>query len=211
MKGADFFRMIGPDILRGDGGEADAEVGDGAGVPGFADAEGIHLADLHIGGHLGRRDDDEGDIFVGVDAAGAKVVAHPHGVGAGRESHSAGERCTGGLGGIDEGFEGLGIAGDLAFEVHLEADALAVAVEEPGDDHGFFRVRAEAHGGGEGDAQEHVGGPDVAVDEGVADSGPAGTRGDFGVEAVLFAAAFFVGDDDGGAVGEGDHAEVEVR
>ena len=51
---ADLFRMILPDLLGGDGGEADA-VGDGARVPRLAHAEAVHLADLHVGDHLRRR------------------------------------------------------------------------------------------------------------------------------------------------------------
>ena len=50
---ADLLRMVLPDVLRGDRREADA-VGDGARVPRLADAEAVHLADLHVGDHLRR-------------------------------------------------------------------------------------------------------------------------------------------------------------
>src|SRR6266511_4529414 len=71
--------MVTPDLLRCDGREADP-VGDGAGIPGFTDAEAIHLTDLHIGHHLGRRNGDQGDIFVRVDPTGREPIAIPHGM-----------------------------------------------------------------------------------------------------------------------------------
>src|SRR5262245_11423664 len=57
--------MVAPDLLSRDGREADP-VGDGAGIPGLADAEAVHLADLHIGDHLWRWNGDQSDISIPV-------------------------------------------------------------------------------------------------------------------------------------------------
>jgi hypothetical protein len=215
-EGADFLRVVLPDRLGVDAGESDA-VGDGLAVPRFADAEAVHLADLHVGDHLRRRDGDQGDIgtaargVAGVDAAGGEPVAQPHGVGAGREGHRESHRIAGCFRGVDQRLEGLRVGRDFAFERIGEADRLAVAVEDPGDDHRDFRRAAEAHGRGDGHAEEHVSRLDVAVGERVADGGPARAFGDGRGDAVFFEEPFFVGDDDGRAVGQGDDAEVDVR
>ena len=205
-EGADFFRVVLPDVLGVDGGEADVVL-DGLGIPWLADAEAVHFSGLHVSDHLRRRDGDEGNVsattggVAGIDAAGGEPVADPHGVGAGREGHGEGHGRAGGLGGIDERLERFRIGGDLALERVGEADGLAVAVEDPRGDHRLLRRAAEAHGGGDGHADEHVGGLDVAVGERVADGGPARALGDGGVDAVFFEEPLFVGDDDGRAVG----------
>src|SRR5215475_10564773 len=57
------------------------------GARAIADAVAVHLADLHVGDHLGGRDRDQRDIAIGVDPTGPKPVARPHRVGAGRVGH----------------------------------------------------------------------------------------------------------------------------
>ena len=80
------FGMPLPQFAGGGGGEADALV-DELLVPRLADAEHIHVADLHVGDHLRRRHDDGRDILVGIDAAGGQPVAHPEVMRAAREGH----------------------------------------------------------------------------------------------------------------------------
>ena len=80
------FRMFCPDLAGGAGRVADALV-DELLVPRLADAEGVHVADLHVGHHLRRRHDDGRDVLVGIDAAGGQPVADPQIVGAAREGH----------------------------------------------------------------------------------------------------------------------------
>ena len=80
------FRMLVPDLVGVGGGVSELLV-DELRVPGLADAEGIHGADLHVGDHLGRRHDDGGHVLVGIDAAGREPVADPEIVRAARERH----------------------------------------------------------------------------------------------------------------------------
>jgi hypothetical protein len=75
---------------------------------------------------------------------------------------------------------------------------------------GFFGEPQEAHGRGDGHAEQHVRALDVAVRERVPDPRPARTLAHHGVDAVLLEEAFLVGDHDRGAVREGDHAELQV-
>ena len=80
------LRMVLPDLAGGAGGEADALV-DELLVPRLADAEGVHVADLHVRHHLRRRHDDGRDVLVGIDAAGGQPVADPQIVRAAGEGH----------------------------------------------------------------------------------------------------------------------------
>ena len=78
-------------------------------------------------------------VLVGIDAAGAEIVAHPHGVRAGRKRHGEGQRRARRLCLIDKGLQRLGIVRDLSLEFVCKRDGLAVAVEQPRNDHRLFR------------------------------------------------------------------------
>lgn len=214
-EGADFFRVILPNRLRGDGGETDV-FRDGFRIPRFADAEAVHLADLHVGYHLWRRHGDERNIrastgsIAGIDASRSEVVAHPHRMSSGRECHREGHRHAFGLGIINEGLQCLRIIGDLAFVGVAERDGLAVAVHDPRDDYRLLWSTTEAHGGGDRHAEKHVRGMNVAIRERITNRSPTRAFAHGGVDAVFFEEAFFVRDDDGRAVSEGDDAEFEI-
>ncbi len=215
-EGTNFFRMIFPNFLAVDGGEADF-VNDCFGIPWFTHAEAVHFSGLHVCHHLRRRDGDERDIrasaggIAGIDATGGEPVAQPHGVGAGREGHGEGHRVASRLFGINEWFEGLGIGGHFALQIVRKADALSISIDNPRRNHRHLGSSAQTHAGGDGHADEHVGGLNIAIGEGIADGRPAGTFGDGGIDAVFFEKSFFVSDYKRRAVGEGDDAEVDIR
>src|SRR5262249_9162683 len=75
----------------------------------------------------------------------------------------------------------------------------------------FLGRAGEAHGGGERHADQHVRGLDGTGRKVVADGGPVGTLRDGRVDAVFLEEALLVGDDDGRAVRQRDHAEVDIR
>ena len=78
------LRVVLPDVLRRDRGEADA-VGDRAVAPRLADAVAVHVADAHVGDHLRRRHGDDLGVLERIDAVGRQPVVDPHRVRAGRE------------------------------------------------------------------------------------------------------------------------------
>src|ERR1044071_3544494 len=75
----DFFRMILPYLLCGDGREADA-IGDCPGSPGFADTKTVHLSDFHVRNHLRRRYGDQSNILIRIDAARGQPITGPHSI-----------------------------------------------------------------------------------------------------------------------------------
>ena len=79
-----FLGMVFPDRLRRFGGKADT-VDNRAIVPRLADAKSVHVADPHVGDHLGRRHRDHLCVGERVDAVGGKPVVQPHRMRAGRE------------------------------------------------------------------------------------------------------------------------------
>ena len=127
--GAHAERLLGmvlPDLAGHAGGVADVLVHELV-VPRLADAEGVHVADLHVGHHLRRRHDDGRDVLVGIDAAGGQPVADPQVVRAAGEGHGALHFLAGRLL-LGEGFlerrrVGLGAA---ALELVGDGDALAL-------------------------------------------------------------------------------------
>ncbi|OOO03618.1 MAG: hypothetical protein USCGTAYLOR_00168 [Chromatiales bacterium USCg_Taylor] len=143
-EGAHLFRMILPNILGVDRRKPDS-FDDGARVPRLPDTITVHLPHIHVGYHLRRRNGDEGNVLVRVDAARAEVIAHPHGVRPGRKGHREGHRFARFLCIINQRFKGFGIGRHFAFQVGFQGDGLAVAVEDPGGDHGFFWRTKEAH------------------------------------------------------------------
>ena len=124
-----FFRMLGPDLAGRAGGKADALV-DELFVPRLADAEGVHVADLHVRHHLRRRYDDGGDVLVGVDAAGGEPIADPQVVGAAREGHRDLHFLARGLLLLEGGLQRRRIGGDLEILVFVgDRDRLRVEIE----------------------------------------------------------------------------------
>ena len=202
--------MVLPDLLRGDGREADA-VGDRARVPRLADAVAVHLADLHVRDHLRRRDGDEGDVAVGIDAAGAEPVAHPHRVRAGRVRHRERHRGALGLGLEGERLELLRRLDALLEERLVQRDGLAVPVEVHGNDHRLHRRALEAHGRRVGHPEQHVGGLVLAERQPVANDRPRRFLRDRRLDAVLLEEAELVRHDDRRAIGERDDAEAHLR
>ena len=76
-----FFGVVFPDILAGDGGDANA-IDDGAVVPWLAHAVAVHIAHAHVGHHLWRRHGDDLDILDRADAHGAYGGALQYGAAA---------------------------------------------------------------------------------------------------------------------------------
>ncbi len=110
---SDFLRMLEPDLAGGAGGEADVLV-DELLVPRLADAEAVHVADLHVRHHLRRRHDDGRDVLVGIDAAGGEPVADPQIVRAAGEGHGDLHFLARGLLLLERGLERRGVGADLA-------------------------------------------------------------------------------------------------
>ena len=208
-EGADLFRMILPDLLGVKRRESDP-IRDRASVPRLTHAESVHLPDLHIRDHLGGRDRDQRDVFIGMDAARRQVVAHPHRVRSRRIGHREGHGASLRLGFVHERLERFGVVRHFSLEVGLERDALAVPVEHPGNDHGSPGRTQETHGRGYGHAGQHVGRLDVSVGEGVSNGRPARSLADRRVDPVLLEETPFVRDHDRRTVGDRDHAELEV-
>src|SRR5207249_7237217 len=92
-EGANFFRMVLPEILGCHRGEPDF-VCNGARVPRLADAEAVHLADFHIGHHLSWWHGNQRDLFIRIDSPSAEVVTHPHRMRPWRKGHRESQRLT---------------------------------------------------------------------------------------------------------------------
>src|SRR5262249_34183550 len=78
--------MLGPDLTGGAGGEADGLI-DGLFGPRLAGAGRLPVANLPFGPRLWGRNDDGGDVLVGMDAAGGQPVAQPQVMRAAGEGH----------------------------------------------------------------------------------------------------------------------------
>ena len=129
------LRMLGPDFAGRAGGEADALV-DELLVPRLADAEGVHVADLHVRHHLRRRHDDGRDVLVGIDAAGGEPVANPQIVRAAGEGHRDLHFLAGGLLLLEGGLQRRGVGGDLQVLVFVgDRDRLRIEIEPRQDVH----------------------------------------------------------------------------
>ena len=206
--------MILPDLAGGAGGVADVLVHELV-VPRLADAEGRHVADLHVGHHLGRRHDDGRDVLVGIDAARGQPVADPHVVGAAGEGHGAlhflARRLLLGEGFLERRGVGLGAA---ALEFVGDRDALALVVEPRQDIH-RRRLVLRGHGAERdqvGKRRQDMRAVDAARRRAqhhvVARRAPRGLLGDVGVgDAVFVEDLLFLGDDQRRGVGEGDEAQ----
>ena len=202
--------MVFPNLLCGDGGEPNL-VAHGPGVPRFTDTEAVHLTHLHVSDHLGRRDSDEVDVLVGMDASGGEVVAQPHRMGSRRKGHGEGHRFAQRLGLFNEGLQGLRILLNFAHQFGLEGDGLAVAIENPRKDHRLLGRTQEPHRRGNGHANEHVRGLVIPGLQLVSNHRPTGFLGNRRLDAVFLEDAFLVGNDDGGAIGQRDNAKTHVR
>ncbi len=69
-----FFGMVWEDVRGGDDREAEL-VATGKRVPGFPNAEQIHISAAHVVGHLRRRDHAEFDVLVRIDGRGIEPVS----------------------------------------------------------------------------------------------------------------------------------------
>ena len=202
--------MVLPDLLRRHGGETDAVL-DGAVVPRLPDAEAVHLVHLHVRDHLRRRDGDQVDVAIGMDAARCEPVAQPHRVRAGRKRHRKGQRIAGGLGLFRQRLDLCGGARTDSLQLVVEGDRLPVAIEQPWDHHRLHRRTRQPHRRGERHAEEHVRGVVLTQRQLVADDGPRRFLRDGGVDAELLEVAELVRDHDRRAVGQRDDAEAKVR
>ena len=207
---ADFFRVVFPQLLRGDGGEPGA-VFDGPVVPRLADAEAVHLVDLHVRDHLRRRDRDEVDVPVRMDPAGGEPVANPHRVRAGRERHRECERIARGLGLFGDGFDLSWRLRADCLQLVVQRDRLAVPVEQPRNHHRLHRRPRQPHGRRQRHADQHVRGLVLAERQLVADHRPRRFLRDGRLDAELLEIPELVGDDDRRAVGQRDDAEPDGR
>jgi len=118
-----------PHFARGQRGEADLLVHELL-VPRLADAEGVHVANLHVGHHLRRRNDDKVDVFVRIDATCRQPVAHPEIVRAAGKGHRDARRLSGRLLGREPLLERTGVQLDPSVGIFLrDRDALAVFVQ----------------------------------------------------------------------------------
>ncbi len=204
--GAQAQRLLGmvlPDLAGHAGGVADILV-DELIAPWLADAEGVHVADLHVGHHLRRRHDDGRDVLVRIDAAGGQPVADPHIMGAARKGHGALHFLAGGLL-LGEGLlERRGIhGGACVLEFLGNRDRLAVVVEARQDIHRrrFVLRRRRAHRDLVGLGRQDVCAVDAArvrtEHDVVARCAPRCLLGDVGVGDAVFVEEFlFLGDDE---------------
>ena len=203
---ADLFRVIRPHLLRRDRGEADA-VEDGAIVPRLADAEAVHLVDLHVRDHLRRRDGDQADVLVRMNASRRQPVPRPHRVGAGRKRHRERERLTGSFRLVGDRLERLRGPDAGLLQLVVEGDGLTVAVEQPRDDHRFDRRSGQAHRRGERHAEQHVRAVVFADRQLVANHRPRRFLRDDRCDPELLEVAELVRHHDRRAVGQRDDPE----
>ena len=99
-------------------------------VPRLADTEAIHGADLHVGDHLRRRNDDRLDVLVGIDAAGREPVADPAVVRAAGKRHRRLDGVARRLLLLERRLERLRIEPELEIGVlRRDGDALTVEIE----------------------------------------------------------------------------------
>ena len=214
-QGEGFLRVPLPELTGGDRRVADVLM-DELQVPGLADAEAVHRADLHVRHHLGRRHDDGLDVPVGIDAAGGEPVADPQIVRAAREGHGGLDRLAGGLLLLQRLAKRLGVEPDLDVGVFLrDRDALAVKIEPGEDVHRRRHVVLRHLAGADevGHRREDVGAVDAialgAEHEVVARRAPRGLLLDLDVGHAMFGEeALLLGDEERRRVGQGDEAEL---
>ena len=208
------LRMLEPDLAGRAGGEADALV-DELLVPRLADAEGVHVADLHVRHHLRRRHDDGRDVLVGVDAAGGDPVADPQVVGAAGEGHRDLHFLAVGLLLLEGGLERRGVGGDLEVLVFVgDRDRLGVEIEARQQVHRRRHVVLRHLAGRDqvGHRRQDVRAVDAvllgAEHEVVARRAPGRLLGDVDIgHAVLGEEALLLGDDQRRGVDQRDVAE----
>jgi len=174
------------------------------------------------GDHLRRWNDDQLHVAVRVDAGGGHPVADFVVVGRDREHHGEGHwRAAIFFIGVDHLFQRArrerpllhgGRVGPEHARVQIvrDSDAVAVQVHAERGDGGRGR-RAEAEGGGDRHAGQHVRAVERAGREFVADVGPRGFFRYLAVETVFAEVAQLVRHHDRRAVGERNDAEGHVR
>jgi hypothetical protein len=183
-------------------------------VPGLADAECLHRVRLHVGDHLGRRDGDEIDILVGIDAGGRQPVADPHVMGAAREGHRHVDLVAARLALGDDGFHLGGVEIGLGGEISLfDRDRLAVDVQARKDVHRHLAGDAERQQIGHW--REDMRAVDAATaraeHEIVAGRAPARLLGDGDIGHAIFGEQpHFLRHDQRRGIGEGDEAELRA-
>ncbi len=127
--------MTLPEFAGGTGCEAYALI-DQLLVPGFTHTEDVHIADLHIGNHLRRRNDDGGDVLVRIDAAGGEPVADPQIMRAAGECHRGLDFLAFGLLRLESSLQFGSIELNAGFGIFPgDGNALAVEVEAGEDGH----------------------------------------------------------------------------
>ena len=103
-------------------------VGNEPGVPRFAHAEPIHFPDAHVRHHLRRRNNDERNVLIGIDAPSPEIIARPHGVRARGKSHRKGQRFTKSFCFLDEWFQCFRIIFYFSFQPVFQTDGLAITI-----------------------------------------------------------------------------------
>ena len=197
--------MIFPNILRGDGSEADFVV-NRARIPRLAHAIAIHVTDAHIGDHLRRRHGDGFYFRKGVHTVCGQPVVEPHGV------RTRGKGLRKGVLTrffFDERGEAGAVLRAFIIERFGKRNRLTVVVQVHQDGH-VLLLPADAHLHTIDQTVEHMRSVVLAIHEFVAHGGPGGlfTRGNF--DAVFFVEAFFSSDHDGGAIGERNKTDLHI-
>ncbi|CUX59944.1 conserved hypothetical protein [Agrobacterium tumefaciens str. Kerr 14] len=129
------FRMALPELSGGTGSKADALI-DELFIPRLAHTEDVHIADLHVGNHLRRRNDDGGDVLVRIDAASGEPVADPEIMGAAGEGHRGLNFLAFGLLLLESSLQFGSIELNAGFGIFLgDGNTLAVEVEAGEDGH----------------------------------------------------------------------------
>ena len=148
----------------------------------------------------------------GLMPPGAEPVAHPHRVRARRERHREGQRRRRRSWPLStNGLSAFGSAPTLPFHSVFERDRLAVAIEQPRNDHRLLRRAEQAHRRGDAACRSACASPGCRRCESLSRMAAQLAPFDDGrVDAVLLEEALLVRDDDGRAVGQRDHAEVHV-
>jgi hypothetical protein len=202
-----FFGMAGGEV-GGGGGDPAGFFAHGEGVPRLADAVAVNGAGGEVAVELGRGHDDDADVFIGVYLSGAEPVAQDdilHGVGEDDAEHEEAFVASA----LNLGAQSGGVAHAAFPEGGGERDGVAVGVE-----HGGGEARggdaAEAESGRDKHGRDGVSGVELAVDNFIADGGPADLAAQLHVETTAAEKALRVRDEDGRGVGERDKAHAQA-
>lgn len=189
------------------GGAPAGAFADGESIPRFAGAVAVDGAGGEVAEHLGRRDDDDADVALGIEPGGKEPVAEEEVMRRKLEDDAERQRLAGPAT-FGEGGQGRGIPDTRVPQAAGQGQGVTVEIEDEGCEH-IARDAAEAelsrpeHGGG------GVGRVEFAVDDFFADGGPADFAAEFDAQAVFGEEAEVRRDGEGGGIGESEKADAQ--